>query len=530
MARRLRNEWKPKNKDLRTRILAVDDKFHIRLLLKEALPKKSYLVHMAGSGKEALELLSNEPIDIALGDINMPVMSGLGLTSHIHSEYPRVEVILMTGRPDGYDPIGGSKMGTVDILLKPIARDRLLSSVELSKKAAKTRPDARMPTPSRGGSMTVVLAEGLDGKNQTSSGIVTGNERQEDPPQVPDAQPSVPEDLSASLSDPQAAQEPLRQKPRMATAPTRSKIQHPEQFDPDDTSQLNRLPERMIAGYKVIKPMAVSDFGIVFLVEKRQGDNWQRYGMKVISFDPKDPRTPSKVEHLLTEAETVGKINHLNIVKPVEVGIDEGTMAPFVVHSFVEGCPLSVMIHEKMLDFYLGVRLLAQTASALAAMHARGLCHRTLKPENIILDNQAHVQLLDLGFASIPISNLDVQSILHRLAYHALETLTEGRVVPESDIYSLAVVAYSIVMGNNPFEYESPDSVTHAIHNVVPAPLAEGISRFPQRLSDVISSSLLKDPHRRPTSAIMASALQSIVDGMEPRTDLRLPAYRGKEP
>lgn len=297
------------------------------------------------------------------------------------------------------------------------------------------------------------------------------------------------------------------------------------QYDPDDTSMMEQLFERVIAGYRVIKPLAVSDFGVVFLVEKRDGDSWQRYGMKIISFDPQDPRTPGKVEHLLSEAETVQRINHPKIAKPVEVGIDEGAMPPCIVYSFVHGCLLSVMIQKKMLNFYLRVRLLSQTASGLAAMHARQLCHRTLKPENIILDNQAHVQLLDFGFASIPISNLDVQSILRRLSYHAPETLTEGQVIPESDVYTLGVVAYTVFLGGNPFERDTPEAVTHAIHNIVPSLLAERIPNFPQDLSDLIARALEKDPRRRPTSAEMSSNLQVIVNRMEPRTDIPLPAY-----
>ena len=106
MAKSRRNPWnQPIHKDLRTQVMAVDDEFHIRFLLKEALPKKHYDVHMAGSGEEALGLLAEKTIDIAIVDINMPVMSGLELTSRIHQEYPRVQVILMTGKPDAHDAV-----------------------------------------------------------------------------------------------------------------------------------------------------------------------------------------------------------------------------------------------------------------------------------------------------------------------------------------------------------------------------------------------------------------------------------------
>jgi CheY-like chemotaxis protein len=522
MAKSRRNAWKPNHEDLRTRVLAVDDEFHIRFLLKEALPKKSYEVLMAGSGEEALGILADKPIDIAIVDINMPVMSGLELTSRIHEEYPRVQVILMTGKPDAYAAVACAKMDPADMLMKPITRDRLLNSVELAKKA-KERP-TRAPSPTRGASMTVVLAEDI--ANLEPSGRVPPDPRRP-APKIPAE--SSREELSTALSEPAPA--PVRQKPRKATAAGATGNKHGarEGFDPDDTSRLDDASERTIGGYKVIKPLAVSDFGVVFLVEKRNGDNWQRFGMKVISFDSKDPRTPGKVEHLLNETKIVGAIDHPNIVKPVAVGIDENSKVPFIVYNFVQGCPLSVLMPENMLDFYLRVRVLAQTASALAAMHARKLCHRTLKPENIILDNEAHVQLLDFGFASIPISNLDVQSILHRLSYHAPETLTESQVIPKSDVYTLAVVGYSLFMGANPFEFDSPQAVTHAIHSLNPPTLAKSIPDFPQDLSALIDCALSKDPTHRPTSAELSGKLAEIHERMEPRTDIPLPAYKVSE-
>jgi CheY-like chemotaxis protein len=510
MAKSHQNPWnQPIHKNLRTQVMAVDDEFHIRFLLKEALPKKNYEVHMAGSGEEALEILADHPIDIAIVDINMPVMSGLELTSCIHRDYPRVQVVLMTGKPDALDDVLCSKMNAADMLLKPITRDRLLNAVE----SAKERPIGT-PPPTWGTSMTVVLAEGLTDLDRD-----LGRAGIQVPPTKP--APKLPQEpsrggLSTAMSD-------ARTKPREAT------IGKQDEYDPDETLQLECLIERTIGGYKVIKPLAVSDFGVVFLVEKCDGDNWQRFGMKVLSFDDTDPRTSGKIEQLLNEAEIVGLINHPNIVNPVEVGFDEVSMVPFIVHGFEKGCPLSVMLSEKMLDFYLRVRLLAQTASALAAMHARKLCHRTLKPENIILDNEAHVRLLDFGLASIPISNLDVQSILQRLSYHAPETLTESQVIPESDVYTLGVVAYTVFMGGNPYQYATPEAVTHAIHHVMPPKLHESIAEFPQDLSALIDCALSKNPKHRPTSAEMSGKLSGILGRMAPRTDILLPAYQGRK-
>ncbi|MFT5129148.1 MAG: serine/threonine protein kinase/DNA-binding NarL/FixJ family response regulator [Rhodothermales bacterium] len=510
------NPWRqPIHQDLRTQVVAVDDEFHIRLLLKEALPKKSFDVHMAYCGKEALEILSNETIDIAIIDINMPVMSGLELTSLIHLDYPRVQVILMTGQPEAFDAVACSKMNASDLLLKPITRDRLLNAVDLAKKAAKDRP-TRFTTPTRSASMTVVLAEDLSQLDKARSAEGGKAEPKQAPPKLP--RDSSREELSSAMSQPDAS--PLRQGPRVATVGRGA-------IDSDVTpSDAEPFPEREIGGYTLIKPLAVSDFGIVYLVEKREGESWQRYGMKVISFDNRDLRTPGKVEHLLSEAEIIGRIEHPNIVKPVEVGIDETSLVPFIVHAFEQGCPLSVLMPEKMLDFYLRVRVLAQTASALEAMHERDLCHRTLKPENIILNNAGHVRLLDFGFASIPISNLDVQSILHRLAYHAPETLTESVVLPASDVYTLAMVAYSLFTGANPFGHSTPQEVTHAIHNVVPQSLHSRIPKFPQDLSALIDCALSKDPLHRPTSAEISGKLNSILERMVPRTDIALPAYK----
>jgi two-component system cell cycle response regulator len=103
-----------------TRILIVEDKEEIRDMLKEAMVLSGYECLTAGNGREALECLAANPVDVVLTDIKMPEMNGLELTTHIKKSHD-IDVIVMTGFTEDFTYEEIISMGASDFMLKPVS-------------------------------------------------------------------------------------------------------------------------------------------------------------------------------------------------------------------------------------------------------------------------------------------------------------------------------------------------------------------------------------------------------------------------
>jgi two-component system NtrC family response regulator len=107
------------------RILVVDDDDSLRRVMEVRLQQEGYTVSVAASGEEALDLLSEEPIDLVLSDVRMPALSGLDLLKAIHTQQPETIVILMTAYATIESAVEAVKAGAYDYITKPVGVDEL---------------------------------------------------------------------------------------------------------------------------------------------------------------------------------------------------------------------------------------------------------------------------------------------------------------------------------------------------------------------------------------------------------------------
>ena len=111
---------KGEQKEIKTRILVVDDHVELREMLREAMVLSGYDCLTAGNGREALGCLANNPVDVVLTDIKMPEMNGLELTIEIKKRHD-VDVIVMTGFTDDFTYEEIITKGASDFMLKPVS-------------------------------------------------------------------------------------------------------------------------------------------------------------------------------------------------------------------------------------------------------------------------------------------------------------------------------------------------------------------------------------------------------------------------
>lgn len=115
---------------MKSKILIVDDEEHIRELIRFYLDKEGFSVVQAASGEEALHLLENEYIDLAIVDIMMPVMDGFQLVEEM-KEMKDIPVIMLTAKSQSADKLRGFSLGIDDYVTKPFDPDELLARVKI---------------------------------------------------------------------------------------------------------------------------------------------------------------------------------------------------------------------------------------------------------------------------------------------------------------------------------------------------------------------------------------------------------------
>lgn len=114
---------------MKSKILIVDDEEHIRELIRFYLDKEGFSVVQAASGEEALEILENEYIDLAIVDIMMPVMDGFQLVEEM-KEMKDIPVIMLTAKSQSADKLRGFSLGIDDYVTKPFDPDELVARVK----------------------------------------------------------------------------------------------------------------------------------------------------------------------------------------------------------------------------------------------------------------------------------------------------------------------------------------------------------------------------------------------------------------
>ena len=205
-------------------------------------------------------------------------------------------------------------------------------------------------------------------------------------------------------------------------------------------------------------------------------------------------------ERFVQEGRALARVRHANVVQIFDAGEADGTA--YLAMELVEGAALSVILAERgRLPLATVVAIVDQAAEALAALHARNLIHRDVKPANIIVERgSSRAVLLDLGLArSLDSLGLTAPGWLvgtpSSLAPEQLES--DGQVTPQTDVYQLGTTAYTLLAGRPPFEGDE-QRVLRAIVRAAPPDLGELRPDLPPGVVAVVAEAMAKNPARRP--------------------------------
>jgi len=253
----------------------------------------------------------------------------------------------------------------------------------------------------------------------------------------------------------------------------------------------------VVAGYRIDSTLGEGGMGTVYRATQLSLE--RVVALKVLtaelSSDP-DFRERFRREGLLQAA-----LDHPHIVTVYEAGEAENRL--FLAMRMVEGPTLKELILRRQLDDRRALRLLTQVAEALDAAHAKGLIHRDVKPQNVLVGAGDHAYLADFGLtkANDDAAMTETGQFVGTIDYISPEQARGARATARSDVYALTAVLWECLTGRVPFVSSTEERVLLAHLTEPPPRLSEMRPDLPAAIDDVVAQGMAKDPQERPASA-----------------------------
>ena len=214
------------------------------------------------------------------------------------------------------------------------------------------------------------------------------------------------------------------------------------------------------------------------------------------------------------EVQVLAAMNHPNIVNVYGYWQERGLLN--LSMEFVNGWNLRQILDRSPIPpVWAVVAMLHEVLDALMHVHSKGFIHRDLKPGNIMVDFAGRSKLLDFGIARVVSQEMTLPgTIIGTTAYMSPEQVRGLSATPQSDLFSLGIIAYEMLCGRHPFRGETVDETSA---NILEAKIAA--DHFPPEvpiaLRRWVLALLAKDSNRRPPSAYAAQhTLDQIIEGL----------------
>ena len=226
-----------------------------------------------------------------------------------------------------------------------------------------------------------------------------------------------------------------------------------------------------------------------------------RVAVKVLRRELSEKR-PRYAERFLREARTAAWLEHPNIVRVIDCGIQDGLH--YMVMDYADGpnCLQMLRNNPRGLDWREATGIIRQVATGLAYAAEHDVIHRDIKPSNIIVDQDGRARITDLGLAKLTIKGLtDLTQELHTVGtpnYMSPEQIRSSQKLDlRSDIYSLGASFYHMVVGQTPYSGKNPMEVVAKHLTAQLAPPLERKPDLPASLSSTICKMMAKAPADR---------------------------------
>lgn len=262
-----------------------------------------------------------------------------------------------------------------------------------------------------------------------------------------------------------------------------------------------------LGNYELLEEIGHGGMGVVYRARQRTAN--RIVALKVIR--PEHVLNPQTREHrdallerFRTEARAAAQLEHENIVTVYDVGEEQGQH--FFSMRFVEGESLADLLREGPLPNRRAAAYVEQAARGVQVAHERGILHRDIKPQNILVDAKTdHALVADFGLAKLLEGTDELTRAGETMgtpAYMSAEQAQDAaRVGAASDVYSLGATLYHLVTGRPPFQSASPVETIRQVIADEPVPPSRLNRAVDRNIETICLKCLEKDPSRRYTSA-----------------------------
>ncbi|MCL2219494.1 MAG: protein kinase [Chitinispirillia bacterium] len=254
-----------------------------------------------------------------------------------------------------------------------------------------------------------------------------------------------------------------------------------------------------IGKYRITGRLGKGGMGDIYKAE--QSPLKRVVALKVLP--PQMQRDEEFEQRFEVEARAISQLEHQNIVSLIDYGEDDGYR--YIAMQYIDGMDLGAYIADsrtmtiaEIIDFS------KQICRGLRYAHSRGIIHRDIKPQNILLDRGKGIHITDFGIAKVP--KFDLMRV-NPITQHGLTVGTPEYMSPEqalgrridvqTDIYSLGIVMYEMLTRKPPFIGNNPMAIAHMQVNVQPSPPSHKRRDMPKMLDMIVTKALKKDKSER---------------------------------
>jgi hypothetical protein len=214
------------------------------------------------------------------------------------------------------------------------------------------------------------------------------------------------------------------------------------------SSQL--APGEMVGGYRIVRKLGGGGMGEVY--EAWEDALQRRVALKILA--PNSLSDIEALERFRGEGRALARLRHPNVVTLYTVGEHKGRS--YLALEFIDGWPLNEFLADRPCGLKHMLELFRQMLEGLGAAHAAGIIHRDLKPANIVIDQSLNAKLVDFGIAKVHADHRSVETEAHIVMgtanFLAPEVALGQSARTQSDIYSLGLVFFYMLSGENPFD------------------------------------------------------------------------------
>jgi serine/threonine protein kinase len=245
--------------------------------------------------------------------------------------------------------------------------------------------------------------------------------------------------------------------------------------------------------YKILEKLGEGGMGVVYKAQDTKLDR-----IVALKFLPKHLLCDAEAKtRFVQEAKAASALSHPNITTIYEINEMEGES--FISMEYIEGKSIKELIKEKELSINEVLKIAIQIAEGLSKAHQKGIIHRDIKSDNIMVNQEGQVKIMDFGLAKLKgVSKLTkTGTTLGTIQYMSPEQAQGMEVDQRSDIFSFGVVLYEMVTGQLPFKGEHEAAIIYSIINETPEPLARYKANVPEGLQKVVEKAMEKNTEMR---------------------------------